>query len=138
MSDARKAGTVTYRQTDSGLEILAVTSSAGEHWILPQGKVKPGELPEAAAARETREEAGVEVEIGAHVGELTWDDLSGQRRAVDFYVANCVGEIEWREQHKRRRRWIPLQEATRSVLAPDFQRVIAQARGLLSEDGGDV
>ena len=34
-------------------------------WEFPGGKVEPGETPQSAAARECREEAGLEVEVGA-------------------------------------------------------------------------
>ncbi len=47
-----------------GQRVLDAENAAGLHEF-PGGKVEPGESPEAAAARETCEEAGINVRIGA-------------------------------------------------------------------------
>ena len=47
-----------------GLRFLLVHERKhGQGWYLPAGRVEPGETFEEAAIRETREEAGVEIEL---------------------------------------------------------------------------
>jgi 8-oxo-dGTP diphosphatase len=56
---------------EDGQLLLAQRTSPPEFaglWELPGGKVDLGETPEAALARELREELGVLAEIGARVG----------------------------------------------------------------------
>ena len=59
----QSAGTLLYRQGPHGLEVLLVHPSGGYNknapWSLPKGQPDPGEGLEAAARRETEEEAGV-------------------------------------------------------------------------------
>jgi 8-oxo-dGTP diphosphatase len=55
---------------DTGRLLAARRSAPPElsgRWELPGGKVEPGETPEAALARELREELGVEVEVGERI-----------------------------------------------------------------------
>jgi 8-oxo-dGTP diphosphatase len=82
--------------------------SRGLLWEFPGGKVVPGEDDRAALARECREELGVEVEVGALLGELTHDypDLtvnlaffecalvSGEPRAVHAHEVRFVRRAE--------------------------------------------
>ncbi len=42
--------------------LLVHEKKHGQHWYLPAGRVEPGETCVQAAVRETREEAGIEVE----------------------------------------------------------------------------
>ena len=63
------SGTLLYRRTALGLEVLIVHPSGQYNrrapWSIPKGGPEPGEDLETAARRETREETGVEA------GELT-------------------------------------------------------------------
>jgi 8-oxo-dGTP diphosphatase len=55
---------------DAGRLLAARRSAPPElagRWELPGGKVEPGETPQAALARELREELGVEVEVGERI-----------------------------------------------------------------------
>jgi predicted NUDIX family NTP pyrophosphohydrolase len=57
------AGTLLYRATHDGWEVLLIHPSGNYNrhapWGIPKGLVEAGELAEAAARRETAEETGV-------------------------------------------------------------------------------
>jgi ADP-ribose pyrophosphatase YjhB (NUDIX family) len=48
---------------EHGRVLVVRTTYLGPGWMLPGGRVERGETPHEAAARETREETGLEVEI---------------------------------------------------------------------------
>lgn len=77
------AGILLYRHTPNGLEVLLVHPSGnynrGKPWGIPKGLPDPGEDLEAAARRETWEEAGVKVE-GVLKALGTIDYKSGKKR----------------------------------------------------------
>lgn len=51
---------ICHRGAPDRLELLLVRTKGGKRWTFPKGHVESGELPHAAAAREAREEAGVD------------------------------------------------------------------------------
>jgi predicted NUDIX family NTP pyrophosphohydrolase len=65
----QSSGTLLYRRTQRGLEVLLVHPSGNYNrkapWGIPKGEPNEGESPEQAARRETLEETGLVV------GELT-------------------------------------------------------------------
>jgi 8-oxo-dGTP diphosphatase len=60
---------------------------AGQHYFtFPGGHVEPGETPEQAAVRETREELGMDVTIRRLVAEIWWHD-----RPQYYYLVEAAG-----------------------------------------------
>ncbi|HOX06295.1 MAG TPA: NUDIX domain-containing protein [Planctomycetota bacterium] len=59
MKTERSAGLIIFRETGGRREYLLVRSGRHGAWGFPKGHVEPGETDEAAARRETAEEAGL-------------------------------------------------------------------------------
>jgi ADP-ribose pyrophosphatase YjhB (NUDIX family) len=82
------AGAVVRDATGRLLLIRRGRPPAAGLWSLPGGRIEPGETSAEAAAREVREETGLEVEIGPVViTAVIWD--SGYR--VQDFAARVVG-----------------------------------------------
>lgn len=59
----------------------------GVHWEFPSGYYDAGESFEQAAAREVREEANVEVEVGELVCTMVWEREQDRRRNLLAYFS---------------------------------------------------
>ena len=126
-----KAGTLPYRRLMSGeIEILAIARHGSDHWILPMGRIEPGEIAKDAAIRETQEEAGINVHPQAFIGKLCFGE-----HEVEYFLSQYLGDVEWPEKDQRQRCWIPLSQAE-EIIAPDFHIFVVTARKVLESVQG--
>ncbi|MFM2041434.1 MAG: hypothetical protein RLY86_10 [Pseudomonadota bacterium] len=115
---ARQCAALPIRVTPDGVEVMLVTSRETRRWILPKGWLERGTEPEAMAAREAWEEAGLRGRVRPGVyAEYHYDKRlpSGRLRPcrVDVYLllVDMVADA-WPEQGQRERRWLtPAQAA---------------------------
>lgn len=111
-----KAGGVVLRERRGRIEVLLVTSrSEPDAWILPRGKVSPGEAPEDAAVREIAEEAGVRSSV-----VLPLETTRGRSRFSAWYLCRFDALVAWPESAERRRCFVRLGDAG-SLLAREAQ-----------------
>ena len=99
------AGCVVFRDDEEKIQYLVATSSTGEHWILPQGHIDPGETPEVAAIRELEEETGV---VGEIIRPLLIQefDKGNEKVVVQYYLVRMIEmkppmenrEIRWEDK----------------------------------------
>lgn len=86
-------------------------------WGLPKGLVERGEDPERTALREVREETGLEAELRAPLGDISyWYVWEGDRvrKRVSFFLMDAVGGDTALHDHEMEDvQWFPLAEAPR-------------------------
>ena len=76
-------------------QVLLVSSSARpQNWIVPGGKVKSQEAPEASAEREALEEAGVVGRLGRCLGVFDNTDRKHRTRVYVLTVDKLLDDYE--------------------------------------------
>jgi ADP-ribose pyrophosphatase YjhB (NUDIX family) len=76
-------------ELDGGVVLIQRSIEPGYgRWTFPGGFVERGEVAERAAARETLEETGLEIEVGGIVGLYTYE---GQISAIAVFAAKVLG-----------------------------------------------
>jgi diphosphoinositol-polyphosphate diphosphatase len=103
------------------VEVLLITSKGGKGWVFPKGGWEDDETVEAAAARETVEEAGVrglleEPLIGTYsfssVKQERLHNVHQGRCTAHMFAMAVVEELDvWPEGRERERCWVSLSEA---------------------------
>lgn len=90
--------------------VLLLLNERGE-WDLPGGRPGPGEDHRAALRREVREEAGLEVEVGAALDEYLFEVLPTNFVRILPFACWLVGDGKAFVSHEHLEvRWVPLAE----------------------------
>jgi 8-oxo-dGTP pyrophosphatase MutT (NUDIX family) len=119
--DGEVAVVVPHKRAADGRRVLA----------LPKGHLDPGETPDQAAAREVREEAGVEGELERKLGDVRyWYQRDGRRipKVVTFYLFSYrSGDPADHDHEIEDARWMPLEEALTALTYPGEREMIKRA-----------
>lgn len=95
--------------------VLLLLNERGE-WDLPGGRPDPGEDHRAALAREVREEAGLDVEVGALLDEHLFEVVPQRFVRIVAYACSLVGKCEVVVSHEHLGTgWVPLAELGETI-----------------------
>ena len=139
MPPPRSAGVLLFRQPDSVIEVLLIkpggpfwrNKEAGA-WMIPKGKVEPGEAPAEAALREFAEETGTQLEavpfplaVIRQAGGKVVEAFAVEGDLDPAGLRSNTFEMEWPPRSGRSEffpevveaRWMSLSEAREVMLA---------------------
>jgi len=125
------AGTVVLRENPDGqTEVLLVHRPRYQDWSLPKGKLDPDEYLVGCAARETREEAGVNVRLGIPLDPIQYP-VSAGTKTVFYWRSRVVGNGRQKANGEVDDvAWFSLREALDLVTYADERPLIRQAVAL--------
>lgn len=123
----RQSAVLPYRQENGKLQLLLITSRKARRWVLPKGIVEPGLTPRESAAKEAREEAGIEGGLPEHpLGSYKYEKWDGTCE-VEVYPMKVAVELEdWPEAAIRQRKWLSVGKAEKLVDERALKKLIRQ------------
>lgn len=121
-----QSSVIPYRFVDGTLRILVISSSNNKHLVIPKGIKDPGLSPQASAAKEAKEEAGVEGTVAEQaIGRYLYQKW-GATCAVEVFpmrVTRVIPEAEWEEEH-RGREWMDPESAANKIKQPELKPML--------------
>lgn len=128
----RAAGVVPYRVRDGKLRVGLVHRPHYDDWSWPKGKLDPGEDWASAAVRETLEETGLRVRLGAPLPEARYlnNGGSGALKQVRYWVGEVVGGDGDLEHEVDEVAWLGPKEAARRLSYPRDREQLDVVSGL--------
>lgn len=122
----RQSAVIPYRFKDGVLEILVITSSKKNHWVVPKGIHEPGLSAQDSAAREAEEEAGVCGRVhDTAIGNYAYEKW-GANCNVAVYPMEVTEELAdavWEESH-RQRRWVAPEMAAAHIKEDALKAIV--------------
>jgi 8-oxo-dGTP diphosphatase len=104
------AGGIVLRE-GSRPRIAVVRLRRDKSWVLPKGKLNPGEHAMAAARREVLEETGHEVSVHEFLGSMSYP-VDGKIKVVQFWHMRATrGPVRELTNDVKAVKWLPLKQA---------------------------
>ena len=126
----RAAGVVLIRDTIDGPLVCIVRRERRQDWSLPKGKLDPGEHSSVAAVRETLEETGYQVVLGAPIATQRYEAL-GRPKVVHYWRGHEIAATPWSPDGEVAEvAWLSPQEAAARLTYPRDADLVTEALAL--------
>ena len=140
MPEESLAGAVVYRDAESGV-LFAFVHDVFGYWTLSKGRLNEGERASDAAAREIKEEIGLDVEIEEELEKNSYvasDPERGKvKKNVVYFLASAKNDdIKLKDTGGLDdARWFPAKELADLKMYDDIRPIVAKAIRILAERG---
>lgn len=124
-------GVLPYVIKQGKLQVLLVTSSSGNRWIMPKGHQEPGMTQHEVAMMEAVEEGGV---LGTLRNDLRLRCQMSNGRFLQLYAMKISKLLNsWPEEHLRLRRLVSLNQALKLIDDPEMIRIVKEMGAVLKK-----
>lgn len=122
----RQSGAIVVRLDGKEPQVLLVSAKRNpDNWIFPKGHIEKGESAEAAALRETKEEAGVIGRLIGPAGVLEYGFLGAKAR-VEYFLVH-FGRETGPPEPGRQRTWCGLDDALDRLNYKNARKLLRKA-----------
>jgi 8-oxo-dGTP pyrophosphatase MutT (NUDIX family) len=133
------AGGVVLRDREVAVIVPVKRGADGDRVLgLPKGHPDGDETPEQAATREVREETGLEAELLEPLGDVSYSYARKGRRVrkrVAFFLFRYKsGDLADHDHEIADARWMPIEEAARSLSYEGEREMVLQALSRTASD----
>ena len=134
------AGGVAFRKNGNSTEIVLILTSSEGRWQLPKGLVDPGESNAEAAAREVREEAGVNCEIVKELEAIDYWYVERHGKVPErihktvhfFLMRHLDGDVADHDNEVNEARWVASHDALEMLAFESERSVVEKAKEFFS------
>lgn len=135
MSNEKSCGAVVYRETDSGIEFLAIKSKAHGDWGFPKGHMEKGESEQETAKREVLEETGLNVTlVDQFRTTIEYTMPNGIAKEVVYFIGKALPEhnVRLQQEEIQEYRWLKFNEILPLISYKNTREVLIKAKKFLN------